>query len=176
MTTFISFFEIPQKFFYETGFSAMSTDFSGFSPELGKTRAPLKTCFWFIGKLKYRTNLWATFCVSIHLKKEIIELKRLQKLLLVALYLPSSIGTTPYTVVNGLKPDIRISLKLGHMRHDYDLCQHEICLSLPKHSHVSVLANTIWIPRKFRWLNKETKIKTIYRKVSQKFAKRIIVL
>ena len=86
----------------------------------------------------------------------------------------SSTGTTPYEIVFGFKPQIPISLKLGLVRDDNDLCQSEFCQSLPNHTHVnkkrnfSCLDNLLSSKSSMDLLNRETQFKKIYRKVYRK--------
>ena len=86
----------------------------------------------------------------------------------------SSTGTTPYEVVFGFKPQIAISLKLGLVRDDNDLCQSRFCQSLPNHTHVnkkrshSFIDNLLSPKSSTDLLNRETRFKKIYRQVYRK--------
>ena len=83
----------------------------------------------------------------------------------------ASTGTTPYEVVFGFKPQIPISLKLGLVRDDNDLCQSEICQSLPDHSHVnkgtnhSCMDTLLTSKCSMDLLQRETQIQNIYQKL-----------
>ena len=86
----------------------------------------------------------------------------------------SSTGTTPYEIVFGFKPQIPISLKLGLVRDDNDLCQSEFCQSLPNHTHVNKETSHSCIDNLLSWkssmdlLNRETQFTIFYRKVYRK--------
>ena len=83
-------------------------------------------------------------------------------------------GTTPYEVVFGFKPQIPISLKLGLVRNDNDLCQFEFSQSLPSHTDVNKERNHSCIDffssseSSMDLLNRETQFKNEYRKVYPK--------
>ena len=74
----------------------------------------------------------------------------------------------------GFKPQIPISLKLGLVRDDNDLCQSEFCQSLPNHTHVnketslSCIDNLLSPENSMDLLNRETQFKNIYRNVYRK--------
>ena len=74
----------------------------------------------------------------------------------------------------GFKPELPISLKLGLVRDDNDLCQSEFCQSLPNHTHVnketshSGIDNLLFSKSSMDLLNLESQIKNIYRKVYRK--------
>ena len=139
MSTFIISFGIPQKLVYDRGTSFMSTDFSTFLPECGITHAPrTKRSPGTNGKVEiqkkhssryfrcYRSeagNNWAKLACQFAFAHNTSA--------------NSSSGTTPYEVVFGVKPQISISLKLGLVRDDNDLCQSEFCQSLPNQTHVN---------------------------------------
>ena len=86
----------------------------------------------------------------------------------------SSTGTTPYEIVFGFKPQIPITLKLGLVRDDNDLCQSEFCQSLPNHAHVNKETSHSCIDSLLAWkssmdlLNRQCQCKNIYRKVYRK--------
>ena len=88
--------------------------------------------------------------------------------------LNSSTGTTPYGTVFGFKPQMPISLKLGLVRDDNDLCQSEFCQSSPNHTHVnketshSSIDILLSSKSSMDLLNSETQFKNICRKVYRK--------
>ena len=139
MSTFITSFGIPQKLVYDRGTSFMNTDFSTFFLEFRVTHAPRpKWPPWTNGKVEIQNkhlsrnfhcylseagNNWAKLACQFAFAHNTS--------------LNSSTGTTPYKVVFGSKHQIPISLKLGLVRDDNDLCQSEFCQSLPNHTHVN---------------------------------------
>ena len=86
----------------------------------------------------------------------------------------SSTGTTLYENVFGFEPQIPISLKLGRVQNDNDLCQSEFCQSLPNHTEVnkgtsrSCTDHFLSSKRSMDLVNHETLFKNIYRKVYRK--------
>ena len=44
-------------------------------------------------------------------------------------------GKTPYEIIFGTKPQIPMSLKLGHSRNKHNFCCSDFCKDLPSHSH-----------------------------------------
>ena len=105
-----------------------------------------------MGKLKYRTNIWVDISGVTYVKLETIELNWLVNLLL-------------HTI---------LSLKLGLVRDDNDICQSEFCQSLPNHTHVnketshSVIDSLLSLKSSMDLLNRETQFKNNYRKVYRK--------
>ena len=176
MSTYITYFGIPQKLVYDRGTSFRSTDFSTFLLEFGKTHAPrTKWLPWTNAKVEIQNkhlnrylrcylseagNNWAKLTCQFAFAHN------------TSLY--SSTGTTPNDIVFGFKPQIPISLKLGLVRDDNDLCQSDFCQSLPNHTHVSEetshssIDDSLSSKSSMDLLNRETQIKNISRKVYRK--------
>ena len=73
-------------------------------------------------------------------------------------------------IVFGFKPQIPISLKLGLVRDDNDLCQSEFCQStlMNEKTSRSCIDTLLSSKRLMDLLNRETQFKKIYRKVYRK--------
>ena len=86
----------------------------------------------------------------------------------------SSSATAPYQIVFRFKPQIPISLKLGLVPDDNDLCRSEFCHSSGKHTYVKEETSHSCIDKKLsprismELLNCEIQLKNIYRKVYPK--------
>ena len=176
MSTFITFFEIPQKLVYDRGTSFMSTDFSTFLLEFGITHAPrTKWSPWTNGKVEIQNKHFSRF-FRCFLSEAGNNWAKVACQFAFALNTSgnSSTGTTPYEIVFGFKPQLTISLKLGLVRDDNDLCQSEFCQSLPNHSHVnketshSCIDNLLSSKSSMGLLNRETQFRNIYRNVYRK--------
>ena len=116
----------------------MSTDFSTFLLEIGITHATrTKWSPWTNGKVEIQNkylsryfrcylseagNNWAKLACQFAFAHNTVNF---------------STGTTPYEIVFGFKPQKPLSLKLGLVKDDNDLCQSEFYQSLPNHTHVS---------------------------------------
>ena len=176
MSTFISSFGIPQKLVYDRGTSFMSTDFSTFLLEFGITHAPrTKWSPWTNGKVEIQNKHLSTYfrCYLLEAGNNLTELA-CEFAFAHNTSVNSSNGTTTYEVVFGFKPQIPISLKLGLVRDDNDLCQSEFFQSSPNHTHVnketshSCIDNLLSSKSSMDLLNRETQFKKIYRKVYRK--------
>ena len=175
-STFISSFGIPQKPVYDRGTSFMSRDFSTFLLEFGITHAPrTKWSPWTNGKVEIQNKHLSRYfrCYLSEAGNNWAKLA-CQFALAHNSSVNSGTGTTPYEVVFGFKPQIPVSLKLGLVRDDNDLCQSEFCQSLPNHTHVnketshSCIDNLLASKSPMDLLNRETQFKNIYRKVYRK--------
>ena len=124
MSTFITSFGIPQKLVYDRGTSFMSTDFSIFLLEFGLTHAPrTKWSPSTNGKVEIQNKYLSRYfrCYLSETGNNWADLA-CQFAFAHNTSVNSSTGTTPYEVVFGFKPQIPISLKLGLVRDDNDLC------------------------------------------------------
>ena len=103
-----------------------------------------------MGKLNYRINNWVDIAVATCLKLETIGPNWLVTSLFAQNTLVNfSTGTTFYEVVFCLKPQIPFPLKLGLAWDDNELCQSDLCQSLPNHTHVSRKTSHPWKDRFF---------------------------
>ena len=176
MTTFITFFGNLWKLVHDRRISFMSADFFTFLLEFGITHAPrTKWSTWTNAKLQIQNthlsryflfylseagNNWAEFaCQFASAHKTSAK---------------SSTGTTPREIVSGFKPQVPSSLKFGLVWDDNDLCQSEICQSLPSHTHVNNETSHLCLDNLFSskspmdLLNRETQLKNICCKVYRK--------
>ena len=153
----------------------MSTDFSTFLLEFGITHPPgTKWSPWTNGKVEIQNKHSRFF--RCYLSEAGNNWAKLAGQFAFAhnTSVNSSTGTTPYEVVFDFKPQIPISLKLGLVRDDNDLCQSEFCQSLPNHTHVNkktshaCIDNLLALKSSMELLNHETQFKNIYRKVYRK--------
>ena len=170
ITTFKFSFGIPQKLAYDRGASFMSTEFSNFLLEFGITHAlRAKWSPWTNGEVEIQNehlNRYFRCYLSEAGSKPACQFAFAHKFLVIF-----STGTTPYEIVFGFKPQIPISLKLGLIRDDNDLCQSDYCHSLPNHTHVnketshSCIDNFSVSQNSMGLLNRETQFKNIYHKV-----------
>ena len=179
MTSFITSFGIPQKLVYDRGTSFMSTDFSTFLLDLGITHAPrTKWSPWTNGKVEIQNKHLSRY-FRCYLSEAGNNWAKLAPQFAFAhnTSVNASTGATPYEVVFGFKPQIPISLKLGLVRDDNDLCQSEFCQSLPDHSHLnkdtkhSCIDSLLTSKCSLDLLHRETQFKNIYRKVYTKVRK-----
>ena len=179
MTSFITSFGIPQKLVYDRGTSFMSTDFSTFVLDLGITHAPrTKWSPWTNGKVEIQNKHLSRY-FRCYLSEAGNNWAKLAPQFAFAhnTSVNASTGATPYEVVFGFKPQIPISLKLGLVRDDNDLCQSEFCQSLPDHSHLnkdtkhSCIDSLLTSKCSLDLLHRETQFKNIYRKVYTKVRK-----
>ena len=176
MSTFISSFGIPQKLVYGRGTSFMSTDFSTFLLEFGTTHAPgTKWSPWTNGKVEIQNKHLSRYfrCYPSGAGNNWAKLA-CQFAFALNTSVNSSTGTTPYEFFFGSKLQIPISVKLGLVRDDNDLCKSEFCQSLPSHTHVnketspSCIDILITSKSSLDLLNRETQFKNNYRKVYRK--------
>ena len=176
MSIFKPSFGIPQKLLYDRGTSFMSTDFSTFLLEFGITHAPrTKWSPWTNGKLEIQNKLLSRyFCYYLSEAGKNWAKLACQFAFAHKTSVKSSTGTTPYEVVFGFKPQIPIYLKLGLVRDDNDLCQSELCQSLPSHTHVnratsqSCIDILLYSKNSMDLHNHEAQFKNIYCKVYRK--------
>ena len=149
----------------------MSTDFSTFLLEFGITHAPrTKWSPWTNGKVEIQNKLLSRYfrCYLSEAGNNWAKLA-CQFAFAHKTSVNSSTGTTPYEIDFSVKPQIPISLQLGLVRDDNDLCQSEFCQSLPNHTHVnketshSCIDNLLSSKSSMDLLNRETQFKNIYR-------------
>ena len=139
MSTFRISFGIVQKLVFDRGTSFMSTDFSTFLLDLGITQAPrTKWSPWTIGIVEIQSkHLSRSLRCNLSIARNNWAKLACQFAFAHNTSVKSSTRTTPYEIVCRSKPQIPISLKLGLVRDDNDICQSEFCQSLPKHTHVN---------------------------------------
>ena len=112
MSFFITYFGLPQKLVYDGGTSFMSTDFSIFFLEFGKTHAPrTKWSPWTNGKVEIQNKHLSRYfrCYLSELGNNWAKLAG-QFAFAHNTSVNSSTGTTPHEIVFGFKPQIPISL------------------------------------------------------------------
>ena len=172
MSIFITSFGIPQKLVYDRGTSFKSTDFSNFVLELGITHAPrTKWSPWTNGKVEIQNKHLSRYfrCYLSETGNNWVKLA-CQLAFAHNTSVNCSTGKTHYEIVFGFKPQITISLKLGPVRDDNDLCRSEFCQSLQNHTHVtkktshSCIDNLLSSKSSMDLLNRETQFKNSYRK------------
>ena len=117
----------------------MSTNFSTFLLDFGITHAPrTKWSPWINEKVEVQKKRLSRYfrCYLSEARTNWAKLA-CQFALAHNTSVNSSTGTTAYEIVLGFEPQKPISLKLGLVGDDNELCQSKFCQCLPNHTNVN---------------------------------------
>ena len=130
-------FGIPQSIVHDRGTAFINTEFVNWTKELGITLRP-RTAYspWTNGKIETQNQhiarYWRNFLNDAGNNWSSLAPK-------FAFAHNTSVnyttGKTPYEIVFGTKPQVRMSMKRGLYRNRHKHCCSDFCKHLPSHSH-----------------------------------------